>query len=49
MNDRVTKAMTSTSEVETMAIGRDLGATLSAGDVVLLYGELGAGNIAADD
>jgi len=29
-----------------MAIGRELGATLSAGDVVLLYGELGAGKTA---
>jgi tRNA threonylcarbamoyladenosine biosynthesis protein TsaE len=46
MNDPVTKAMTSTSEAETMATGRELGATLSAGDVVLLYGELGAGKTA---
>jgi tRNA threonylcarbamoyladenosine biosynthesis protein TsaE len=39
----VTKTTTSTSEHETAAAGRELGATLSAGDVVLLYGDLGAG------
>lgn len=34
------------SEEETWAVGRALGARLSAGDVVLLYGELGAGKTA---
>jgi tRNA threonylcarbamoyladenosine biosynthesis protein TsaE len=34
------------SEQETAAIGRELARTLSAGDVVLLYGDLGAGKTA---
>ena len=34
------------SEEETEAAGERLGATLSAGDVVLLYGDLGAGKTA---
>ena len=34
------------SESETVARGRDLAASLSAGDVVLLYGDLGAGKTA---
>jgi tRNA threonylcarbamoyladenosine biosynthesis protein TsaE len=34
------------SEDETAAVGRELAATLSAGDVVLLYGDLGAGKTA---
>ena len=34
------------SESETVAAGRDLGATLSAGDTVLLFGDLGAGKTA---
>lgn len=34
------------SEEETSAAGERLGATLRAGDVVLLYGELGAGKTA---
>lgn len=34
------------SEAETTAAGRDLGASLSAGDVVLLSGDLGAGKTA---
>jgi tRNA threonylcarbamoyladenosine biosynthesis protein TsaE len=34
------------SEAETAAMGRELAATLSAGDVVLLYGDLGAGKTA---
>jgi tRNA threonylcarbamoyladenosine biosynthesis protein TsaE len=34
------------SELETAALGRELGATLSAGDVVLLEGDLGAGKTA---
>ena len=37
---------TTNSEQETSAIGRELGGTLSAGDVVLLYGDLGAGKTA---
>ena len=36
----------SASEAETAAVGEALGATLSAGDVVLLYGDLGAGKTA---
>jgi len=39
----VTKNLTTNSEDETLAVGRDLAANLSAGDVVLLYGDLGAG------
>jgi tRNA threonylcarbamoyladenosine biosynthesis protein TsaE len=35
-----------TSEADTAAVGRDLAATLGAGDVVLLYGDLGAGKTA---
>jgi tRNA threonylcarbamoyladenosine biosynthesis protein TsaE len=42
----VTKTITTHSESETAAVGRELGATLSAGDVVLLYGDLGAGKTA---
>src|SRR5882672_1641315 len=34
------------SEEETTAVGRELAATLSAGDVLLLYGDLGAGKTA---
>jgi len=34
------------SESETTAVGRELGGTLRAGDVVLLYGDLGAGKTA---
>ena len=37
---------TTHSEAETAAAGRDLGATLYAGDVVLLEGPLGAGKTA---
>ena len=37
---------TTRSEEETAAVGRTLAATLSAGDVVLLYGDLGAGKTA---
>ena len=36
----------SRSEQDTAAIGRELGATLAAGDVVLLHGDLGAGKTA---
>ena len=42
----MTKTITTQSETETAAVGRDLAATLSAGDVVLLYGDLGAGKTA---
>jgi len=42
----VTKTITTTSELETAGAGRELGGTLSAGDVVLLYGDLGAGKTA---
>jgi tRNA threonylcarbamoyladenosine biosynthesis protein TsaE len=34
------------SEQDTAAIGREIGSTLAAGDVVLLYGDLGAGKTA---
>jgi len=34
------------SEDDTAAVGRELAATLSAGDVLLLYGDLGAGKTA---
>jgi len=44
--DGVTKTTVTHSEVETSAIGRELGGTLSGGDVVLLYGDLGAGKTA---
>ena len=37
---------TTRSESETAAVGRELGGTLSAGDVVLLEGPLGAGKTA---
>ena len=42
----VTKAITTNSEDETSAVGRDLAASLSSGDVLLLYGDLGAGKTA---
>ena len=38
--------LTTHSEDETAAVGRELAATLSAGDVLLLYGDLGAGKTA---
>ena len=38
--------ITTHSEEETASVGRELAATLSAGDVVLLYGDLGAGKTA---
>ena len=38
--------ITTSSETETANVGRDLAATLSAGDVVLLFGDLGAGKTA---
>jgi tRNA threonylcarbamoyladenosine biosynthesis protein TsaE len=37
---------TTRSETETAAVGRELGVTLGAGDVVLLFGDLGAGKTA---
>ena len=40
------RTATSDSEVETAALGEDLGRTLRLGDVVLLYGDLGAGKTA---
>ena len=46
LQEDVTKTITTRSEEETATVGRDLGATLSAGDVLLLYGDLGAGKTA---
>jgi tRNA threonylcarbamoyladenosine biosynthesis protein TsaE len=40
------RTATSDSEVQTAALGEDLGRTLRHGDVVLLYGDLGAGKTA---
>jgi len=37
---------TTQSELETAAVGRELGTNAAAGDVVLLYGDLGAGKTA---
>ena len=42
----MTTERVSRSEEETAAIGEQLGRTLTAGDVVLLYGDLGAGKTA---
>ncbi|HEX5070906.1 MAG TPA: tRNA (adenosine(37)-N6)-threonylcarbamoyltransferase complex ATPase subunit type 1 TsaE [Vicinamibacterales bacterium] len=42
----MTHAHTTASESETIALGRDLGATLGPGAVVLLSGSLGAGKTA---
>jgi tRNA threonylcarbamoyladenosine biosynthesis protein TsaE len=42
----VTNTITTHSEIETAMVGRDLASTLSAGDIVLLYGDLGAGKTA---
>ena len=42
----VTRTNSTHSEEETAAVGRELAATLSAGDVLLLYGDLGAGKTA---
>jgi len=39
-------AIATASESETAAVGRDIAQTLRAGDVVLLYGDLGAGKTA---
>jgi tRNA threonylcarbamoyladenosine biosynthesis protein TsaE len=38
--------ITTHSEEQTAAVGHDLAASLAAGDVVLLYGDLGAGKTA---
>lgn len=46
MSDSVPRDLTTNSESDTAAIGRDLAASLHAGDVVLLYGDLGAGKTA---
>ena len=40
------RTITTQSEDETAAVGRELASTLSAGDVLLLYGDLGAGKTA---
>lgn len=42
----VTKTITTQSEAETSAVGRDLAPTLTPGAVVLLFGDLGAGKTA---
>jgi tRNA threonylcarbamoyladenosine biosynthesis protein TsaE len=42
----VTNTFTTHSENETVAVGRELAATLSAGATVLLHGDLGAGKTA---
>jgi tRNA threonylcarbamoyladenosine biosynthesis protein TsaE len=42
----VTRALITRSEDETAAAGRELAATFSAGDVLLLFGDLGAGKTA---
>ncbi len=39
-------AVTSRSEADTAAAGRDVASRVTAGDVVLLYGDLGAGKTA---
>src|SRR5882672_5611822 len=41
-----TRTVTTRSEEETSALGRELAATLAAGDVLLLHGDLGAGKTA---
>ena len=43
---RVTKTITTHSETETANAGRELAATLAAGSIVLLFGDLGAGKTA---
>lgn len=42
----VTHPIATQSELETASVGRDLAQKLSAGDVVLLFGDLGAGKTA---
>src|SRR5712664_2868102 len=41
-----TKTIVTSSEAETAAVGRELASRLSAGSVVLLFGDLGAGKTA---
>jgi len=41
-----TRTITTNSEEETTAIGRGLASVLSVGDLLLLYGDLGAGKTA---
>src|SRR4029077_15966774 len=41
-----TRTVTTQSEHDTAALGREMAATLRAGDVLLLYGDLGAGKTA---
>ena len=43
---RLTTSITTHSENETAAVGRDVAGTLAAGSVVLLFGDLGAGKTA---
>ena len=45
-SSRVTTSITTHSENETAAVGRELAAALAPGAVVLLYGDLGAGKTA---
>ena len=42
----LTRTVTTQSEIETAAFGQELAARLSAGSVVLLFGDLGAGKTA---
>lgn len=46
MGAQMTREITSRSEEDTANAGRELAATLASGDVVLLYGDLGAGKTA---
>ena len=46
LQEDVTRTITTQSEDETATVGRELAARLSAGDVLLLYGDLGAGKTA---
>ena len=46
MSGIVTQEIVSRSESDTAAIGREIAARLRAGDVVLLFGDLGAGKTA---
>jgi tRNA threonylcarbamoyladenosine biosynthesis protein TsaE len=46
MSNVVTREIVSRSEADTSTVGRQLASSLRAGDVVLLYGDLGAGKTA---